>query len=179
MSEQAVSTRRAGQSDAPQGSVRPYTLVLLVAERPGAIDRVVNVLRRRRARMRTLTVGPAEATGLLRVSAVVEDAEVQPDYLTEQLGKIPDVRQVSAFPAGQAIERELVLVKVSCTPENRSEIIELSHHFGAHAVDLAPDSLTLEVTGRGEKVDQLLERLRSYGIRELARSGCLAIARDQ
>ncbi len=179
MSEQAVSTARAGQSDAPSGSVRQHTLVLLVDDRQGAVDRVVNVLRRRRANMRTLVVGPGEAAGMVRVTVVVDDAEVEVDHLAEQLRKIVDVRHVFSFASGQAVERELALVKVNCTSANRSEIIELGHRFGAHAVDLAPETLTLEITGSGDIVEQLLERLQPYGIRELARGGCLAIARDE
>ncbi len=179
MTEQAIASARAGQADAPQGSARLYTLALLVDDRQGAVDRVVNVLRRRRANMRTLVVGPSEEAGVARVTVVVDDAEVGVEHLSEQLRKIVDVRQVLLFPAGRAIERELALVKVNCTAANRSEIIELGQHFGAQAVDLAPETLTLQVTGKGEQVEQLLERLQPYGIRELARSGCLAIARDE
>src|SRR5579883_1587729 len=94
MTEQAVISARAGQADIPPGSARLYTLVLLVDDRQGAIDRVVNVLRRRRANMRTLVVGPSEEAGVARVTVVVDDAEVGVEHLSEQLRKIVDVRQV-------------------------------------------------------------------------------------
>lgn len=178
MTDQAASTARAGQESAPTGTERNHTLVVLVNDRPGSVDRVVGLLRRRRSNMRTLIIARSETPDVARVTVVVDDSEVGVDQLAEQLRKIVDVRQVVNLATDQAVARELALVKVNCTATNRREIIEMSHHLGAHAVDVTAETVTLEVTGSEEKVRTLIDHLQSYGIREVARTGSVAMARE-
>jgi acetolactate synthase I/III small subunit len=168
---------RSGQSNAPQGGERSYTLVVLVNDRPGAVDRVVGLLRRRRASMQTLTVGPSEVPGVARITVNVNDSQVEFDHLLEQLRKIVDIRHIINLSPEHTIARELALVKVNSTAENCSEIIELGHLFGAHTVDVTGETITLEVAGSAEKVEQLVSQLQKYGIREVARTGRVAITR--
>lgn len=178
MTDQAASTTRAGQGDAPKGTERIHTLVVLVNDRIGAVDRVVGLLRRRRANMHTLVIAHSEISGVVRITVVVDDSEVGVDQLAEQLRKIVDVRHVVKLSSDQAVSRELALIKVNCNTTNRSAIIEMSHLFGAHAVDLTSETVTLEVTGSEEQVGKLIDHLQSYGIREVARTGSVAMARE-
>lgn len=178
MNDQAASTARAGQESAPAGTERIHTLVVLVNDRPGSVDRVVGLLRRRRSNMRTLIIARSETPGVARITVVVDDSEVGVDQLAEQLRKIVDVREVVNLPSDQAVARELALIKVNCTATNRNEIIELGHHLGAHAVDVTSETVTLEMTGSEAGVRTLIDKLQSYGIREVARTGSVAIARE-
>jgi acetolactate synthase-1/3 small subunit len=168
---------RPGQSNAPQGEERAYTLVMLVNDRPGSVDRVIGMLRRRRASMQTLFIGRSEVPGVVRITVNVNDSEVEFAQLLEQLRKVVDVRYIVNLSPEEAVARELALVKVNNTTGTCSEIIEVGHLFGAHAVDVTGETITLEVTGSVEKVDKLVNQLQTYGIREVARTGCVAMTR--
>ncbi|HET9920561.1 MAG TPA: acetolactate synthase small subunit [Ktedonobacteraceae bacterium] len=177
MSEQAAPPQRAGQSNAHQDDVRSHILVLFVDDCHGAVDRIVGLLRRRRANMQTLTIGRSELPDVARITVIVDDSEVAVEQLVEQLRKVVDVRHVINLSSAQAVSRELALIKVSSTTSSYSEIIELGHQFGAHTVDVTPQTVTLEVTGNEEKVTKLVDLLQPYGIREIARTGCVAMTR--
>lgn len=172
-----LPTERAGQSNAPTGAARTHTLVISIAERPGSVDRVVGLLRRRRANTHTLTIGRSEQPNVARITAVTDDSEVGVEQLVEQLRKVVDVRHVSSFSSEQIVERELALIKVKSDAQHSRTIIELGHRFGAHIADLAPETVTLEVTGNAEKVEQLVHLLQPFGIREMARTGSVAMPR--
>ena len=107
-----LPTERAGQSNAPEGAARTHTLVISIAERPGSVDRVVGLLRRRRANPQTLTIGRSEQPNVARITAVTDDSEVGVEQLVEQLRKVVDVRHVTSFSSEQIVERELALIKV-------------------------------------------------------------------
>lgn len=172
-----IPAARAGHSNAPQGSERTHTLIIFVHERPGAVDRVVGVLRRRRANLQTLVLGRSEVPDVARISVQVNDSEVMVEHLVEQMRKVVDVRQVISLSEQEVVARELALIKVASSPESFNQIIELGNLFGAHAVDITPETVTLEVTGSSEKIEKLLEQLQSFSIREIARSGHIAMAR--
>ena len=112
-----------------------------------------------------------------RVTVNVNDSEVEFAHLVEQLRKIVDVRHIVNLLSEQAVARELALVKVDSKAATSSEIIELGHLFGAHAVDVTNETITLEVTGSEEKIETLVSQLQKYGIREVARTGCVAMTR--
>lgn len=173
-----LPTERAGQSNAPEGAARTHTLVISISERPGAVDRVVGLLRRRRANMQTLTIGRSEQPDVARITAVTNDSEVGVEQLVEQLRKVVDVRQVLNYSSEQIVERELALIKVKSDAQNSHAIIELGHQFGAHIADVAPETITLEVTGSTEKIEKLLDLLQPFGIREMARTGSVAMPRS-
>ena len=177
MTDAPAPTHRSGHSDAPEGTVRAHTLIILVNERPGAVDRVVGILRRRRANMQTLVLGRCELPETVRFTVSVNDSEVGVDHLVEQLRKAIDIRQVVNLTFQQAITRELALIKVNSTAERSSAIIELGSQFGASVVDMTADTITLEVAGNEEKIEKLVGVLQEHGIREVVRSGSVAIAR--
>jgi acetolactate synthase-1/3 small subunit len=168
---------RTGQSDAPDGAARTYTLVITLDERPGAVDRVVGLLRRRRGNIHTLTIAQSELPNVARITTVVDDSTVVVEHLVEQLQKIVDVREVLHLSSEQLVERELALIKVNSDAEHSNAIIELGQQYGAYVADVASEAVTLEVTGSAEKVAKLVAVLEPFGIREVARSGSVAMPR--
>lgn len=177
MTSKTTPTRRPGLSDLSQEEARAHTLIVTVEEKPGSVDRVVGVLRRRRANLQTFVLGRSDAPNVVRITAVVNDSEVGVDQLVEQLRKIIDVHKAERAQAEQAVARELALIKVSSTPAALPQVLEQAQFFGAHAVDVTAESITLEVTGSEEKVDSLVQRLQPFGIREIARTGRIAMLR--
>ncbi len=177
MTNQAAPTERAGQSNAPQGSERSHTLVVIADDQHGALDRIVGVLRRRRARLQSFALGRSELPNVVRITVVMNDSEVGVEQLVEQLRKIVNVRQIVNLSSEHTVVRELALIKVNGASSHFNEIVELGHLFGAHVVDVAQETVTLEVTGNEEKVEKLVSLLQDYGIREVARTGRLAMAR--
>src|SRR5438067_3982253 len=131
MTNQAASPERAGQVNAPQDGGRSHILVVFADDRHGALDRIVGLLRRRRANMQAFAIGRSEIPNVVRITVVMDDSEVGVEQLVEQLRKIVDVRRIVNLPSEQAVSRELALIKVKATGAQQSEIIELSHLFGA------------------------------------------------
>ncbi|HZS79626.1 MAG TPA: acetolactate synthase small subunit [Ktedonobacteraceae bacterium] len=167
---------RAGQSDAPEGTEQ--TLVILAQNETGMLDRVVGMLRRRRAQTQSITIGKSELPDVSRITVVMRDTEVEVNQLVEQLRKIVAVRHVVHLPADSSVLRELALIKINSNPGQRAEIIELAHLFGAHLVDLADETVTLEVSGNTEKIEKFVRLVEPFGIREVARTGSVAMTRE-
>ena len=168
---------RAGHSDVPDNVTQEHILIVQVLDRPGSVDRVVGLMRRRRANMHTLTLGRNGQPDVVRVTIVVNDSEVAVEHLVEQLRKIVDVHQVEYLTTQEAVTRELALIRVDSSAHNYHEILETAHLFGAHVVDIASKTVTLEVVGSAEKVEKFIRALEPFGIREIARSGSIAMAR--
>ena len=168
---------RAGQMAAAQGTEQAHTLIVLVRDRPGSVDRVIGLLRRRRANMQTLVLGRGIQPQVVRITIGVDDSEVGVEHLVEQLRKIIDVTQVTNLAAQEAITRELALIKVNATGSQVQEVLAHGQRFGAHRVDGTDETVSLEIVDSAEKIEQLLEYLKPYGIREIARSGSVAISR--
>lgn len=168
---------RAGQVDAPGGTAQDHTLIIFVHDRPGAIDRVIGLLRRRRANMQTLVMGRSEQSDDIRMTVSINDSNVVVEQLVEQLRKVFDVFHVVNLPAQQTVTRQLALIKINHTSATFHEIIEQGHLYGAHTVDVTPETMTLEVAGSEDKISRLIDQLQTYGIRDVARSGSVAIAR--
>jgi acetolactate synthase I/III small subunit len=174
----APIAERPGQADAPAGTDQAHTIVVLAHDRHGALDRIIGVLRRRRAKMLGFAIGRNEFPGVSRITIVMNDSEVAVEQLVEQLRKIVDVQYVENLTAEQTVARELALIKVNTNESQYStEIIELAHQFGAHVVDVTQQTLTLEVTGSEEKVEKFVDSLQGFGIREVARTGRVAMIR--
>lgn len=169
---------RAGQEDIVKEHEQAYTLIIFANDRPGAIDRIVNILRRRRSNMRTMALGRAQEPETLRISAAVTDSEVGIDQLIEQIRKNADVQRAFYLTSKETVSRELALVKVSSNAATFNEIIELGQRFGAHTVNITPGTITLEIVGDAERVEAFLGQIQRYGIRDVAHSGRIAIARD-
>jgi acetolactate synthase-1/3 small subunit len=168
---------RAGQTSVPAEAARTYTLVILIDEKPGAVDRVVGLLRRRRAHTQSLTLSHSEQPEVTRITAVITDSDVAVNQLVEQMLKVIDVRSVTNLTISETVVRELALIRVASPDGKAAEIIELGRQRGAFVADLADESVTLEVTGTSEHVEALIALLQPFGIREVARTGSVALPR--
>lgn len=154
-----------------------HTIVALVEDKPGVLNRIASKWRQRGFNIESLAVGHSEVPGLSRMTFVVDGAKTDVEQVTKQLYKIIEVAKVSDVTHEQAVVRELALVKVKATASTRSAILEITNVFRASVIDVAPDSLIVEVTGVEEKIEALLEMLRPFGIRELVRTGRVAMMR--
>ena len=156
-----------------------HTIVALVEDRPGVLNRVSSLFRRRGFNISSLAVGKCEQPNLSRMTFVVEGDEDTVEQVTKQLNKLIEVIKVTELEEGDVVARELALIKVRATPANRSEIIQMVDIFRANIVDVGPNSLIIEVTGEEDKVNALYNLLRPFGIRELMRTGRIAMPRGQ
>ncbi len=154
-----------------------HTLVALVADRPGVLNRVASLFRRRGFNIDSIAVGHTEQKGVSRMTIVVSGNMAMVEQVRKQLDKVIDVIKLSNITEESTVDRELALIKVKSTPETRSEIMQIVDIFRANIVDVAPESLTVEVTGDEEKVNSLFNLLRAFGIKEIARTGRLAMTR--
>ena len=155
------------------------TIVALVHDRPGVLNRVVSMIRRRGFNISSLAVGHAESPGLSRMTFVVEGDAPVIEQVTKQLRKLIDVVKVSDLSGENIVTRELALLRVRATPTTRSEIIQLVDIFRANIIDVAHDSLIIEVTGDEEKLDSIFYLLKPFGVGEIMRSGRLAMVRGE
>jgi acetolactate synthase-1/3 small subunit len=154
-----------------------HTVVALVEDRPGVLNRVASLFRRRGFNIASLTVGPTEEEGLSRMTIVVDGATTVVEQVEKQLYKLIDVVKVADITHKGVVARELCLIKVRCTNGKRSEIIQLAHVFGAKVSDVSDGSVIVEVVGEEDDVDNVIRTLRPYGIVELARTGRVAMSR--
>ncbi len=154
-----------------------HTLVALVEDKPGVLNRVASLFRRRAFNIQSLAVGHSEQPGLSRMTVVVSGDSAVMEQVRKQLDKLINVIRVTDITEGDIVARELALIRVNATASTRSEIIQIVDIFRANIVDVASDSLTVEVTGNEDKVKSLLELLRSFGIKEVTRTGMVALTR--
>jgi acetolactate synthase-1/3 small subunit len=157
--------------------VANHTLSVLVQNRPGVLTRCAGLFARRAFNIESLAVGPTEDPARSRITIHVDSEQRSVDQVIKQLYKLVDVLKVSELGAG-AVERELMMVKVSSAPERRHEIITLADVFDARVVDVGPEALSFECAATPDRLHAFEELLRPYGIRELVRTGRIAIARD-
>jgi len=154
-----------------------HTLVALVEDKPGVLNRVASLFRRRAFNIQSLAVGHSEQPGLSRMTVVVSGNSAEVEQVRKQLEKLINVVRVSDITDEAIVARELALIKVKATASTRSEIIQLVDIFRANIVDVASDSLTVEVTGDEDKVESLIELLRGFGIKEVTKTGRIALTR--
>jgi len=154
-----------------------HTLVALVENKPGVLNRMASLFRRRGFNIESIAVGHSEVPHLSRMTIVVNGAAAMVEQVRKQLDKVIDVVKVSDITGDAIVARELALIKVKATSSTRSEIIEIADIFRANIVDVASDSLTIEITGDEDKINSLLNLLRGFGIKEIARTGRIAITR--
>ena len=155
------------------------TLIAHVQDHPGVLARVASLFRCRNFNIESLTVGHSELPGISRMTLVVDcDSEAHREQVVKQFHKLIEVTKVieDATP-DRAVYRELALIKVAADQANRSAVIQLVDIFRAQVVDVSQTSLTVEITGDEDKVDSLVRLLRPYGIKELARTGRVAMLR--
>ena len=154
-----------------------HVLSLLVEDKPGLLTRVAGLFARRGYNIHSLAVGTTEVEGLSRITLVVDVAGSPLEQVTKQLNKLINVLKIVELEPGQSVQREHMLVKVRIDQNTRSQILEAVNLFRARVVDVAPDSLVIEVTGDTQKIDALLKVLDPFGIKEIAQSGLLAMGR--
>lgn len=153
------------------------TFAVSIDDTPGVLNRVAALLHRRAVDIASLAVGPTERAGVSRMTIVVDTDVAGSRRIAAHLDKLLDVVRVELIPTRAAVTRDLALVKVSATPASRPDIMQTVDVFRARVVDVAPDSLVIEITGTAGKIDGLLEVLHPYGVIEVARTGRVAMAR--
>ena len=156
---------------------KKHTLVALVADRPGVLNRVASMFRRRGFNIDSIAVGHTEQKGVSRMTIVVTGDKPTVEQVRKQLDKVIDVIKLSDITEESIVDRELALIKVKTSPETRSEVMQVVDIFRAKIVDVAPDSVIVEVTGDEDKINSLCNLLGEFGVRELARTGRLAMTR--
>jgi acetolactate synthase-1/3 small subunit len=154
-----------------------HTLVALVEDKPGVLNRVASLFRRRAFNIESLTVGHTDQTGISRMTIVVDSNETNAERVTAYLHKLINVIYVSDLAEKPSVSRDLALVKVSVTAANRTEVLQLADVYRARIVDVANESLIVEVTGTEDKIDSCVEVLRPFGIVEMVRTGEVSMAR--
>ena len=154
-----------------------HTITALVQDKPGVLNRISSMFRRRGFNIASLAVGHSEIPDLSRMTFVVEGDDTVVEQVTKHLHKLIDVIKVSDISEQNVVSRELALVRVKANVQNRSEIMQIVDIFRANIVDVAPDSLIIEVTGDEDKVDSLQNLLRSFGVMEVMRTGTIAMSR--
>jgi acetolactate synthase-1/3 small subunit len=151
--------------------------VVYVEDKPGVLNRVASLFRRRAFNIESLTVGHTEAPGVSRMTIVVRTDPIGGRRLEANLYKLVNVLRVHDVTDTAVIFRELAMVKVGATAETRTHVMQLADAFRARVVDVAPEAVVIETTGAEEKIDGLLEVLRPYGILEIVRTGRVAMVR--
>jgi acetolactate synthase-1/3 small subunit len=155
-----------------------HTLIALMEDKPGVLNRISSLFHRRNYNIESLTVGHSELPGISRMTIAVNGDERIVAQVVKQLSKLINVTHVLDVSAEPTVVRELALIKVTAGPGTRSEIIELSNIFRARVVDVGATSLTVEITGPEDRVNSLIGLLEPYGIEELARTGRVAMVRN-
>jgi acetolactate synthase-1/3 small subunit len=152
-----------------------HTIVALLQNRPGVLHRAVSLLRRRGYNIESLTVGRSERTGVSRMTLVVDADDVE--QVVKQLYRLVEVLRVSDVTNDPTVEREAALIKIDAPDGKLPSVIALATSYGAKIADAGRDAIMIEMTGAPDKVDGFLEKLRPFGIRELMRTGRIAMVR--
>ena len=153
------------------------TFAVYVDNKPGVLNRVASLFRRRAFNIESLTVGHTELAGLSRMTIVVNTDERGARLVEANLYKLIPVRRVDNITRAPQIARDLALIKVSAIGDARTQVMQLVDVYRARIVDVSPESLVIETTGAEDKIDSLLEVLRPYGVIEMVRTGRVAMAR--
>ena len=153
-----------------------HTLSVLVENKPGVLARISGLFSRRGFNIDSLAVGPTESEDMSRITLGVDVDDLVLEQLTKQLNKLIEVLKIVELER-DAVIRELILVKVRADSETRREVLEVVQIFQAKAVDITPDSMTIEAVGSPLKLEALMKMLQPFGIRELVQSGVVALGR--
>ena len=154
-----------------------YTFIALVENKPGVLNRVSSLFRRRNFNIESLAVGHSETPGISRMTFVVDGDERMVDQAVKQLEKVINIYRVENVSQAPAVIRELVLVRVRAEGALRSEIVQLADIFRGRIVDVAMDSMVVEMTGPESRINSFLDLMRNFGIQEMVRTGRVALAR--
>ncbi|MGH2535643.1 MAG: acetolactate synthase small subunit [Thermomicrobiales bacterium] len=155
----------------------PHTLVVLVEDHPGVLNRVVSLLRRRSFNIDSITVGHSEQPGVSRMTLVVNGEDLEVEQAGKQLYKLMEVLKVTDLTGSNCLAHEMAMIKVAAKPQHRAEIMLITQIFDAKVIDASPTTLLIEAVASEEKIGSLLAMLRPFGIRELVRTGPVAMMR--
>ena len=155
-----------------------HTISALVENHFGVLCRIAGLFSSRGFNIDSLSVGETEDTSISRMTIVVRGDDRVLEQVVKQLNRLVDVIRVIDITQGQFVERELALIKVKADPTTRSEIIQIAEIFRASIVDVCTTSITIEATGKEDKIVAMINMLRGFGIKEIARSGTVALLRD-
>jgi acetolactate synthase I/III small subunit len=154
-----------------------HTLSVLVENKAGVLTRVAGLFARRGFNIHSLAVGPTEHSDVSRITVVVDVEDLPLEQVTKQLNKLVSVLKIVELEPTASVQRELLLVKVRADLQTRTHVLEIAQLFRANVVDVAPDAVTIEVTGDPDKLEACLRVLEPFGIRELVQSGLVALGR--
>jgi acetolactate synthase-1/3 small subunit len=156
-----------------------YTFIALVENKPGVLNRMASLFRRRNFNIESLAVGRTERPEVSRMTVVVDcpNGDIDAHKLEANLYKLVNVIDVQDVTHQPAVTRDLALIKVNVGPERRAEVNGLAHIFRARIVDVATDSVIIEITGTEDKIEGMIELLRPIGIVEMVRTGKIAMTR--
>ena len=154
-----------------------HTISVLVENEFGVLSRVAGLFSGRGFNIDSLTVAPTNEEGMSRMTIVTRGDEQILEQINKQLNKLIDVIKVIDFTDGSGVERELALIKVTAEDDSRAEVLRIVDIFRAKIIDVTPKSYTIEATGNPVKIDAILDLLRPLGLKELVRTGAVAIGR--
>ncbi len=154
-----------------------HTIVALVENKPGVLNRVASLFRRRGFNIDSLTVGRTEQPEISRMTIVVDADETNIERLISYLYKLVNVIQVHDLTKIPTVSRDLAMIKVNANDENRTHIMQIVDVFRAHIVDVSNNSFIIEITGDEEKIEGFIDVMRPWGIIETVRTGIVAMAR--
>ncbi len=154
-----------------------HILVVMTQDHPGVLNRVASLFRRRNFNIESLTVGHTDQPGVSRMTIVVDGATTSVEQVSKQLYKLIEVIRVSEVTHDPVVAHELALIKVSTSAGRRPEVLQLAEVYKATVIDVAPESVLVQATGAEETIDSLVQVLRGYGIKEMVRTGIVAMAK--
>ncbi len=162
----------------PELSQRKHTISVLVENRFGALNRIAGLFAAKGYNLDSITVGPTEDPSVSRMTVVTKGDDDIIEQIIKQLNKLIDTLKVVDLTYESFMERELALIKVSTTPESRPEIMQIVEIFQGKIIDISQKTVTVEATGSGQKVDAIVKMLKPFHIKELARTGRVALKRE-
>jgi acetolactate synthase-1/3 small subunit len=159
------------------GEVHRHVLVVIVNNRPGVLNRVASLVRARSFNIESLAVGHTERPDISRMTITLRGDDFAVEQMGKQLYRIIDVLKVQDLPDTGVVEHELALIKVRATNSNRAEVLKIVELYKGRVLDVAPDGLIVEHSGTEQEIDSLVALLGGFGIREMVRTGTIAMAR--
>lgn len=154
-----------------------HILVAHVQDQPGVLNRIASLFRRRMFNIESLTVGHTDQPGISRMTIVVDGATTDVEQVIKQLYKLIEVVKVNEITHDPSVAHELALIKVSTSAGHRPEVLQLATVYNANVVDVTPDTVLMEATGPEDKIDSLIQVLRTFGIKEMVRTGVVAMSK--
>jgi acetolactate synthase I/III small subunit len=159
------------------GNARRHVLSVLTSNRPGVLNRVASLIRSRNFNIESLAVGPTQRQDVSRMTITLRGDDFAVEQMGKQLYRIVDVLKVQDLHESNVVEHELALIKVRATPSNRAELLKVIELYKGRVLDLTADSVIVEYGGTEQEIDALIALLGGFGIKELVRTGTIALAR--